>query len=337
METNIAEIKAKGKAIKVPSVTINGQNVVATGKWIKMASVHDEEWLEDQVVNDPDLFITAIKQGKLKADIFTFSQKLPDTQPKYKYHMEWDNVAAIPITSFKDWWENRLSQVTRKSVRRGGKRGVIANVEEFNDDLVQGIVGIHNETLIKQGTPFVHYGKDFDVVKKDYGTYLDRSEFLGAYFKSELIGIIKFVYIGKVASIMQILSKEQHYDKRPMNVLIAKAVEVCEKKGISFLVYGKYVYGKKTDNSLTEFKRRTGFERIHFPRYYIPLTLKGRIAIKLKLHLGLLGILPGNVILLFWRLRSRYYQIKLRRLKTAGKLQGPNQNERMSEVDSEGD
>lgn len=335
METTQTEIKIKGKTIKVPSICIADRTIVVTGKWIRMAAVEDEEWLEGQIVSDPEVFIAGLKQTKPKADIFTFAQKLPDTKPKYQYHFEWDNVAAIPTTSYKEWWEKRLPQVTRKSVRRGLKRGVIARVSEFDDEFVKGIIGIHNSTLMKQGAPFAHYGKDFEIVKKEYGTYLDRSEFLGAYYQNELIGIIKLVYVNETANIMQIISMDQHYDKRPTNILITKAVEVCEKKGISFLIYGKYVYGKKTDSSLTEFKRRNGFDKIEHPRYFIPLTLKGKIAMKLKLHLGLLGILPSGVIAFLIDLRSRYYKIKMRLLKPGDKLQNRKQIEKQTDTDED--
>jgi hypothetical protein len=334
---NFGEIQVKGNLIEIPSVQINDKTVVVTGKWISTAKVRGEDWCEGQSVADPELFVRKLTESGLKADIFTIAQQIPDVKPRYKYHMDWDNVAAIPITRFEEWWEKRLPQVTRKSVRRGQKRGVVAKVTEFNDELVRGIVGIHNETLIKQGTPFTHYGKDFSVVKQEYGTYLDRSDFLGAYYKGELIGIIKLVYMGKIASIMQILTMDQHYDKRPTNILIAKAVEVCEKKGISFLVYGKYIYGNKTNSSLTEFKRRNGFEQIDFPRYYIPLTLKGRIALKLKLHLGLIGMLPGGFISFVLALRSRYYQIKLRLLKRGRKVESHSRNERPPEIEDKDD
>ena len=218
----------------------------------------------------------------------------------------------------------RLPKVTRKSVRRGYKRGVVAKVNVFDDELVKGIVGIHNETLMKQGEPFAHYGKELSVVKEEYGTYADRSEFLGVYYQNELIGLIKFVYMGKIASIMQIISKEAHYDKRPTNILIAKAVEVCAEKGVLFLIYGKYIYGNKTSNSLTEFKRRTGFEQINIPRYYIPLSFKGKMILKFGLHRGLIGVLPSDAINFLIKLRTRYYQFKL---KPVGKAHAATQGE----------
>jgi hypothetical protein len=112
---------------------------------------------------------------------------------------------------------------------------------------------------------------------------------------------------------MQILSKSAHYDKRPMNALLAKAVEVCHQKGVSYLAYSKFTYGNKTNSQIAEFKRRNGFIQMDFPRYYVPLTLRGRIAVGLKLHRGLLGMLPPRLIDLLWRLRSQVVLIRTSR------------------------
>jgi hypothetical protein len=87
-----------------------------------------------------------------------------------------------------------------------------------------------------------------------------------------------------------------HYDKRPMNALIAKAVEFCEREGITHFIYGQFVYGNKHQSSLLEFKRRNGFEQINFPRYYVPLTVKGEAFIRLKLYKGLGGLLPEPIL-----------------------------------------
>jgi hypothetical protein len=333
VKTRFAEVRIKGKDVIVPSIQVNQRTIVVTGKWIKTAAVRDEDVVEGEAVDNPEFFITMIKEAKLNADIFTFAQKVNEGNPKYKYHMEWDNAAAIRITSFEDWWGKRLPQVTRKSIRRGKKRGVIARECEFNDDLLKGIIDIHNESPMRQGMPFVYYGKDLGYVKNVYGTYLDRSEFIGAYFSNKLIGFLKLIYSGEIASIIHIVSETRHYDKRPTNILIARAVEVCEQKGISFLVHNKYVYGKKTQNSLTEFKRRNGFERIDFPRYYIPLTLKGQLALKLNLHLGLIGILPGAVIPFLRDLRSTYFRIKLRVLRPGDKIANGSEGDKSPEME----
>jgi hypothetical protein len=330
MESDLFEVKIKGKAIKVPSTRINDKTVVVTGKWIRIAAVHDEDWLEGQVVDAPELFVTELKASKVRADVFTFAQKIPDVKPKYKYPMEWDNVAAIPIPSFRDWWE-RVSSDMRKDVKRADKREVIVKAVEFNDELVRGVIGIHNDTPIRQGGRFSHYGKLFDAVKREYGTYLERSEFIAAYYKDELIGLIKMVYVGELACFMQILTKTSHYDKRPTNALVAKSVEVSEKKGKSYVTYGKYYYGNKKKSSLVDFKHRNGFERILFPRYYIPLTFKGKLIVKLNLHLGLLGILPGNLISLLVYLRSILNQRILLRWKSPGGIGKTSQDDELDD------
>src|SRR5262249_42760847 len=157
------------------------------------------------ITGHPDAFIAQIKEHnkELGADIFTFTQALPNTTRLYEYHAETDNVAAISVSSYDQWWE-QLPQVTRKNIRRGIKRGVVARVVDFNDELIKGIIDIHNDTPMRQGKPFAHYGKDFQVVKREYGTFAETSELIGAYFESELIGILKLVYAGPIASILQI-------------------------------------------------------------------------------------------------------------------------------------
>jgi hypothetical protein len=298
-----AEIRISGKTLYVPSVEISGRTVVVTGKWIRTAQFKDEEVVEGRSVEDPEGWIAKLKESQLRADVFTFAQRPPEITPKYDYHWEWENWAAVRTTCFKDWWENRLPQESRKNVRRAAKRGVSVSIVPFTDELVRGIQAIYNETPIRQGKRFWHFGKDFETVRRELATYLDRSEFIGAYWKEELIGFLKMVYVDRLAILFHIISMNEHYDKRPMNALIAKAVEFCEQKSISHFVYGQFIYGNKHQSSLLEFKRRNGFEQINFPRYYIPLTTKGRVYIGLRLYKGIGGLLPEPIlqIVLGWR------------------------------------
>lgn len=294
--TKVIEIRIAGKTLHVPSVQICDRTVVLTGKRIRTAQIKDEEVVQGVSVEDPELFIAKLKQSELRGDIFTFTQRPPDTSPKYGYHHEWDNWAAIPITSFKDWWENRLPQESRKNVRRATKRGVTVRLATFDDDLVKGIHAMYNETPVRQGKRFWHFGKDLETVRRGLETYLDRSTFIGAYWNQELIGFLKMVRVNGVGLLFHILSMNAHYDKRPMNALIAKAVEFCEQQRMSHFIYGQFLYGNKYQSSLLEFKRRNGFEQINFPRYYVPLTLKGEAVVRLKLYKGLAGLLPEPIL-----------------------------------------
>jgi hypothetical protein len=302
------EIRIAGKTMFVPSVDVCGRTVVVTGGWLRMAAVKDEELVEKEIVENPSDFIQQLKKTRLRADIFSFAQKLPEIAPKHQYDFEWDNWAVIPITCFTDWWEKRLPQETRKNVRRASKRGVVVRPVPFSDELVKGIHEIYNESRVRQGVLFRHFGKDFETVKREMATYLDRSEFHGAYLDEELIGFTKMVYVDRIANFIHIISKIEHQDKRPMNALVAGAVKTCERKGMQFLVYSKYVYFGNTDSLLTEFKRRNGFEQIRFPRYYLPLSAKGTLAIKSGLHRGLHSLVPGPMMKILRDLRSRYYR-----------------------------
>jgi hypothetical protein len=289
MNTEQTQTRVKGKNVIVPSALISGRTVIASGKWFKTAFVKDEDMLEGDGVADPESFIPLLKQSGLKADIFTFAQKLPDTVPKYAYRMDWDNFAVIPITSYSDWWKNRIESSVQRAVRKAAKLGVVVKAP------------------VRQGKPFWHFQKDFEAVKDENSTYADRNAFLGAYFQDELIGYIRITYVGKVASIIQVLSKMKHFEKRPSNALIAKAVEICEQKGFPYLMYCNYIYNDPK-SSLTEFKRRNGFEQLLVPRYYIPLTSKGKIALRLGLHRGLVARIPKSVISQILRARRYWYE-----------------------------
>jgi len=307
------EISVKGKWIKVPAIAVEQKWIVVRGKWIKLAVVHDEEWLETEL-QDPENSIRRLNENKsaeINPDIFTFSQKLPDATPRYGYPMELDSIAVVRTNSFQGWWDG-LPQESRKNVRRSQKRGVRISVHEFNDELIRGIVGINNDAPMKQGRRNDHFGKGVDQVRRDQESFLERSDFICAHVGDEMIGFLKLVFRGSVAALLNLTCKASHFDKRPSNALLAKAVELCEQKGITHLTYGKFNYGNKRDSPLREFKIRNGFEEILMPRYFVPLTAWGKICLKLKLHRGFVGILPENVIAWGVGVRSKWYNLKAR-------------------------
>ena len=307
MSIEKTEIRRKGKTFWVPSARISDRTVIVTGRWIKIAAINDEDVVEGVIVEDPGSFITRLKESRLNADVFTFAQRPPEIAPKYDYHWEWDDWAVIPTCSFKDWW-NSLPQVSRKNVRRSAKRGVIVKVTPFDDNLVKGVHRIYNSIRVRDGRLFWHYGEDLETVRQALGTYLDRSDFICAYWRHELIGFLKIVYVDHLAIVFHIISMDEHYDKRPQNALIAKAAEVCEQKEVSHLVYGKLIYGNKRRSSLVEFKRRNGFQQVRFPRYYIPLTPVGDMFVQLRLYRGFTGLIPEPILQVLLRCRAWFYR-----------------------------
>ncbi|HET9362232.1 MAG TPA: hypothetical protein VFO58_20910 [Vicinamibacterales bacterium] len=303
MNRGYADVQVRGKRVAVPCLRWGAHTVVVHGRWLRIASIHDEVLAEGDVVSDPAQLISHMATNGLRADILTFSQKIYQQEPNHRHPFEWDNAAVADTTNFEKWWE-ALPQESRKNVRRAARRDVSVRVATFDDAFASGVKAIYDETPIRQGRRFWHYGKALETVKRENSTYSDRSEFLGAYCGDELIGFMKFVYVDRVAVMMQILSKAAHYDRRPMNALVAKAVEVCANKGIRYLMYSKFTFGNKRDSQIAEFKRRNGFVQIDYPRYYVPLTLRGKLAVRLRLYRGLLGLLPPSIISLLSRVRS---------------------------------
>ena len=306
------ELEIKGKIVSVPVLRISGYTVIATGKWLKIASLRHEELVEGAAVADPKSFASQLKKTGLRADLLTFAQKLPEIEPKHPHHVEWENVAAIPITTYEHWWKELAEYSIRKAVNKSKKLGVVARVVEFDDDFVRATCHIYNETAVRQGKSFWHFGKEFETIKRSLDTYINRSTFIGAYLQDELIGFMKITWVDGTGTITQILSMKQHFDKRPNNALIAKAVEICAAGGKSHFIYGSYVY-LDPNSSLTEFKRRNGFEQINLPRYYIPLTLKGKVALTLGLHKGIAANVPKPVIRQYLKIRRKWSERKTAR------------------------
>lgn len=327
---NSTEISVSGEWVRVPALEMGEKTVVITGRWVKVASVQSEDWVETEL-EDPESCLKELlrqKETRLRADVFTFAQKPPSTTRRYAYPMEPDSIAVARFRSFKDWWES-LPQETRKNVRRAQKRGVQVTVQHLTDELVRGIVEINNESRLRQGRRFPHFGKSFEEVKKDYSSFLDRSDFICANHGTELIGILKIVYRGDIASILQLLVKLRQQDKRPANALLAKAMELCERKGISYLTYGKFNYGNKAEDSLTEFKIRHGFQEVLVPRYYVPLTTMGSVWRRLRLYRGLLGILPDGIITVGRRGRLAWNYIRSLTSRCSSTVEQPKRNRPM--------
>ena len=285
---------------------IDNLELTITGGLIKTARLTNE-WYQD--VEDPSSLIEQLredrKRGRLKADLFTFWQRLPEVDRKYQYFSEGDAIAALPIKSFNFWWEQQINPKVRNMVRKAEKKGVEIKVVQYTDEFIEGMTKIFNESPLRQGRPFWHFGKDFETVKREFARNIFRENLIGAFYMNELIGFIVLADAGRFAMTRQILGSIHHRDKAPVNALLSKAVQICEEKQFSYLVYASWVEGK-----LGDFKRYNGFERFELPRYYVPLTLKGLLGLKGHLHRGVKGLMPAKIMNGLKVLRNEYYEKK---------------------------
>jgi hypothetical protein len=265
-------------------MTIDNLPVSISGKLLKIGRVRDEPY---DCLSDSEKFVAKLQHEQGKPDLFTFMQPIGDHQPHHPFYHEPESLAVLQITTHKNWWKKQIRTDARNRIRRAQNKAVEVRQVAFDDSLVRGVKAIFDECPLRQGKPFWHYHKDLETIKTELATFPDRSDFLGAFSGGELIGYIKMTSGNGSAGLMQIISKICDRDKSPTNALISKAVELCAEKKIPYLHYGLWSKG-----SFGVFKQNHAFECHDVPRYFVPLTVKGRLMLKLGLHRKMTDYLP---------------------------------------------
>lgn len=286
---------------------VDGKEIAISGRFPRIARLGAEyyEWM-----NEPCDFINGLKAAGAKADVFTFVQKVHERTPRYDFHLEWESFAVLTITTFEEWWKKQINDKTRNMVRKAQKSGVDVRLTEFDDDLIKGIKDIYDESPLRQGKPFKHYGKSLETLKQVHISFLDRSQFIGAYHGNEMIGFIKLVHDGEVSHLMHIISKVSHRDKAATNAMIAKAVEICAERGVPYLHYADW-----SRRGLGDFKKHHAFQQLDVPRYFVPLNSRGKVSLFLNFHRRTSERLPKKWIDILAELRGRWNAVKYKVLK----------------------
>jgi hypothetical protein len=297
-------------------VDVCGKDIRVEGRLVRIAHIDGDKYT---FPDDLEVLLDGLRKCNRRIDLFTFLQKLPETEPKYDYPMEWDNLAVLQVTTFDHWWKHQINSFPRNRARQAEKKGVVLREVPYGEELLKGICQVYNEVPVRQGKRFPHYGMTPERAREYAGTFLDRSVYIGAFLGDSMIGFIKLVFDESRthACLVHILSMVQHKDKAPTNALIAQAVRSCADHGISYLVYERFSYGKKQGDSLSRFKEVNGFRQMNLPRYYIPLTGLGRIAYRLGLHHRLVDRLPESVAGRLREFRNSWHQRKFQNVTEA--------------------
>jgi hypothetical protein len=224
-----------------------------------------------------ELLIDLKRRG---VDLLTFVQR-SFLRPglNYSFTMENEAIALLKCSSFEDWWRHQINKKARNLVRKAEKAGIIVYSPKVDSVFLKRAYEIYNETPIRQGRRYSGYGVSLASVEEKFRN-LQNSEVLGAYFNDELVGLLWIVYGDRVARIRSFVSVIKHRDKAPNNALMAESVKRCSEKGVNFIVYEKMGYLPGLDS----FKKQNGFQEFNAPRYHVPLSGKGQLAIKLRLH-----------------------------------------------------
>jgi hypothetical protein len=295
---------------KKTTIQICGRDIKMQGRFVRTARLDGDKYT---FPDDPEVLIEGLRKCGARADIFTFMQSVSERSPKYSYPMEYDNLAVVPVSTFDHWWNHQIRSYPRNRARQAEKKGVTLREVPFGDVLTQGICGIYNETPVRQGKAFAHYGMTPERARDYAGTFLNQSIFIGAFLGDTMIGFVKLVMdVNRTqACLVHILSMVQHADKAPNNALIAQSVRSCAEHKIPYLVYEHFHYGNKQGDSLSHFKEVNGFQRVDLPRYYVPITSLGKAALKLGLHHRLADRVPESMAAKFRELRKAWYRRKV--------------------------
>jgi len=247
-----------------------------------------QDYVKDVIPRD-DFIMKLAERG---IDVFTFAERkwcsIISHPPRLWLKTE-ENIALLQIASYEDWWKN-VGKKTRNMVRKAEKSGIKTEVVETNEKLVEGIWKIYNETPIRQERAFPHYGLPLQTVRELVFS-VQNCTFIGSFLQNELVGFIQLIHGDKTAIISQILSLQKHWDKAVNNALIAKAMKFCASNKIEWVMYGRM----GNHPSLDKFKESNSFSKFTIARYYIPITWKGKLAVKLGLHREIKDVVPERL------------------------------------------
>jgi len=248
------------------------------------------------------------KLSERGVDLFTFLERswcsrIP--KPPRTWQKIEDNVALMEVTTYPAWLE-QIGKKTRNMIRKADKSGIRIEITEPSEALAEGIWKIYNETPIRQGRAFPHYGQSLESVRELVAS--TKGTFIAAYLQNELVGFIQLVHGDRITIISQILALQKHSDKAVNNDLIAKTVNFCASKGCRWLMYARMGNHPSLDN----FKLNNGFRRFEISRYYVPVTQKGHAAMRMGLHKDTKDILPERIKYLLIPVYNWVSRVKIR-------------------------
>ncbi len=280
---------------------IDNTEISVTGTLFKTARLR-HEWCE--FLQDPADAIHQLNDSRRRPDLFTFVRDIGETQPPLPYFTHPISIAVLPVTTHAKWWAD-IGFKPRNKIRKGQKSGVVTRVVELDDEFARQVEFIYNESPVRQGRRFFHYGKTATEIKEELSSFLSQSVIVGAYFQNELIGFMKLFRAKTALRTIHIIAKNSHREKCAMDVLIAKAVELCEQYGLSYLHYGSW-----TDGGVGAFRSKHGFVPLEVQRYFVPLSMSGHVMLKLNLHRPMRERLPDGWVLPLVRLRARWNSLR---------------------------
>ena len=112
------------------------QQIKISGRVLRIARLDADKY---RFLLDPEPLIAELRASGERIDLFTFLQGLHETEPKYKYPMELDNLAVLPVSTFDNWWDKQIGFKARNKAKQAGKNGAVIREIPFDASLARGI------------------------------------------------------------------------------------------------------------------------------------------------------------------------------------------------------
>jgi hypothetical protein len=280
---------------------VANKEVTVGGRLFRFGKLR-HEWCD--FIEEPVAWVEEVRKDRAFADVFTLVRDIFDEGHALAFHHEPVSLAVLTVESYSKWWD-AIGFKARNKARKAQKSGVELRMVELNEEFAAGVQSIYNETPVKQGRKFYHYGKTVQEIREELRSFLDRSILVGAYHGTELIGFMKLFQGKDVLRTIHIIASIKHRGKCAMDALIANAVEICEREKVRHLQYGSW-----TDGGVGAFREKYLFRRIDVPRYFVPLTLRGKMALGLKLHRPFRDRVPKGLLGPLLNLRAKWYSLR---------------------------
>src|SRR5260370_28892888 len=113
---------------------IHGEDdrLVVAGRLIRIARPRSETF---DPLDEPELFLSRVRERRVRADLFTFAQRFSESEPRYTHHCELEPVAILEVENYEKWWKQTINDKTRNMVRKAGKKGAMVEIVNYSDEL----------------------------------------------------------------------------------------------------------------------------------------------------------------------------------------------------------
>lgn len=304
-------VSERGVRKRQRAVEWGDATILSPQRPMAMASLLDEDYLDGEIV---DL-------GSLK----TFLAGLDSPPWFFRYstlaHLgacagggtfDVDNRSCLRVEDPDYWGKKVVAKDVRESLRRIRREGVEVREMPFNASSCEDISTLFNESPIRQGKRYWHYGKSAAQIQEELSPLASRSLYVGAYHRGRLVGFTQVVRLESIGVLrtVHVLGSLVSRKVRPVTAMIDWMVRYGWENGFQRIVYGKHDYGNASNDSLTAFKSRHGFRSEPLRIDYHCLCPQGAWYLAAGLHRNLREMTPRHLALFLKKARSRLISAK---------------------------